>query len=773
MKKFIFFCLLLTVLSCKNDDLDELQNSTQETTEESSAAPLDFGTTVQADFMGRIVNDDGFRINNATVVIGDQTVQTDANGVFSIQDAAVFEDFALVKVTKDAYINGSRAVVPRVNGVNSVEITLLRKNIVETVNSGQSSQVTYENSTVFFPGEFEYPDGTPYNGQVDVSVHYLKPNLPETFNSMPGMLLGEDANGNARSMETYGMLAINLFDQAGEELDISENFPATLEFPVDADQAAIAPTEIPLWYFDEEMGYWKEEGSAQRQGNKYVGEVSHFTWWNCDLPLDYVTLCLNLTANEQALSGNYIELIRNETGQTIFYGTLDLNGSECGLIPANESIKLNIYGNSIECQDEIIFQETVGPYSTDTTIDLVIPPDNVDTTLITGTILNCDNTPLLEGFAIIFDENNSFVDGPIPVIDGELSYQFSYCLNLDFQLRVFDSNTTQVSEFIALDLNEDAIALGAVSLCEEQSLIYYGNLTFTSQDEIDTFGAIGYIEINGFLHLQDGDIDNLQALHTLEKINGELYIRDLPELENLEGLNNLNFILTTLGLVSLPNLQNIEALESLIMVNELQLGHLTSLESLEGLENIESLSFNLILVDLPVLDSLLPLQAIQMSNLRNLQLQLLPNIDSISIFSQTQSVRILRISEIDSLTTLDGLENITSAGQVQIIDNDSLISLEGLSGLTTLAHESVDTPGIFIMDNDLISSLNGLENITTAEKVYIGSTANPDTGNLQLTDFCALQNLFMNGDYNEDEVIIVDNAYNPTVQDIIDGNCSL
>ena len=239
MKRFIFFCLFLAVLSCKDDDLNELENSNQNNSQQSSTSPLEFGASIQADFMGRIVNEDGAGVYNATVTIGNQTIQTDSNGVFSIQDAQVFEDFAFVQVIKDNYIKGSRALVPQTEGINSIEITLLRKNIVETVNSGESSQINYENSTVFLQGEYQYPDGTPYDGQVDVSVHYLKPNLPETFSMMPGMLLGEDTNGNGQAMETFGMLAINLFDQAGNELDLVTGFPATLEFPVDQDQQGI------------------------------------------------------------------------------------------------------------------------------------------------------------------------------------------------------------------------------------------------------------------------------------------------------------------------------------------------------------------------------------------------------------------------------------------------------------------------------------------------------------------------------------------------------
>ena len=113
------------------------------------------------------------------------------------------------------------------------------------------------------------------------------------------------------AMETYGMLSVNLFSPAGEQLNINPDFPATLTFPVDV-STPNAPTEIPLWYFDEAVGYWKEQGIATKVGNQYIAEVTHFTWWNCDLPLDYVTVCFTVNGSI-TLSNHKIEIIRNET----------------------------------------------------------------------------------------------------------------------------------------------------------------------------------------------------------------------------------------------------------------------------------------------------------------------------------------------------------------------------------------------------------------------------------------------------------------------------
>ena len=38
--------------------------------------------------------------------------------------------------------------------------------------------------------------------------------------------------------------------------------------------------EFFLWYFDEDAGLWKEEGSATLSGNVYTANVSHLSYWN-------------------------------------------------------------------------------------------------------------------------------------------------------------------------------------------------------------------------------------------------------------------------------------------------------------------------------------------------------------------------------------------------------------------------------------------------------------------------------------------------------------
>ncbi|MEJ6556759.1 MAG: hypothetical protein QNL41_02590, partial [Flavobacteriaceae bacterium] len=241
---------------------------------------------MNSDFMGRVVDNLNNPISGATVQIGSSTTDTDINGIFIIKNAQAYEKFAFIKVEKAGFLHGSRSVVPTA-GINHVKIMLLPQTVTQTVSSGIAESVSLSNgAAVELSGAYSNSDGSEYTGDVQVTLHLLNPTDENMQQQMPGMLLAENLENEARMLETLGMLAVELRSETGEKLNLSEGTTATISVPLDPEILASAPNEIPLWYFDEDNGYWIEEGSATLQGTKYVGTVSHFSFWNCDIPTD-------------------------------------------------------------------------------------------------------------------------------------------------------------------------------------------------------------------------------------------------------------------------------------------------------------------------------------------------------------------------------------------------------------------------------------------------------------------------------------------------------
>jgi hypothetical protein len=258
---------------------------------------------------------------------------------------------------------------------------------------------------------------------------------------MPGMLFAESTNGAAKVLETYGMMNVELRGSAGQKLQITNT--AEIQMPITATQLATAPTTIPLWHFDETLGYWKEEGSATKVGNKYVGTVSHFSWWNCDAQFSTVTLCVTLVNdNGNPLSNVGIGIIRNGNNYPVM-GTTNNDGQVCGLVPANETLTMNIYDNC----GNVIHTTAIGPFSTNTTLpNITITSGMIQSTLVEGSLLKCDNTNVTNGYVELHYGNQTMFS---TVTNGNFSFNTLVCTsNINFTLEGFDYDSLQTTTVI-------------------------------------------------------------------------------------------------------------------------------------------------------------------------------------------------------------------------------------------------------------------------------------------------------------------------------------
>jgi len=81
-----------------------------------------------------------------------------------------------------------------------------------------------------------------------------------------------------------------------------------------------------------------------------------------------------------------------------------------------------------------------------------------------------------------------------------------------------------------------------------QAQIYDGDVTLTSQEQVNEFGSHRYKEVKGNLIIQNPmssyptDISDLTPLDSLTKVHGSLNIQFCPMLKNLAGLRNLDSV---------------------------------------------------------------------------------------------------------------------------------------------------------------------------------------------------------------------------------------
>ncbi|REG88875.1 hypothetical protein [Winogradskyella sediminis] len=465
--KFILFILIttLTFSSCSKDEDDRISGGEQQEIVPDEFSEY-FGNEISRDFLGTVIDKNHLPIEGVLVTIGDDTAYTDSNGVFMIKNATINERFGYIKASKTGYIHGSRNVVPS-NGTNKVTMMLLDHNIIGTVNSGETGNVSLNNgSSVNFDGNFIKEDGSEYSGSVNVIVHHLDPTDEDMPLQRPGMLYAQNKEGAERMLQTLGMLAVELRGSAGEELNLAEGSTSEIQMYVDPSLMTIAPATIPLWYFDETKGYWIEEGEATLQGNMYVGTVSHFSFWNYDIQAEAVTLCITATNEDNnALNNLWVKITSLTYGTTT--GFTNENGEVCGYIPSNESLELNVYSYDF-CGNTALYSEMIGPFTTDSDISITVPEssDIIEET-ITGNFNTCDDNAVTDGYVQLKYGGQIFTD---VVSDGTFEISLLRCEEDNtFQIKASDYVNLQTTDSISYTFTTPLTNIGTITACNTVS----------------------------------------------------------------------------------------------------------------------------------------------------------------------------------------------------------------------------------------------------------------------------------------------------------------
>ena len=429
----------------------------------SNATPLNFGSEVLKNFTGQILDENNNPVSNVAITVANKSATTDVNGVFIINNATVRDKFAFVTAKKAGYLDGSRSLVPT-NGMNNVKITLLSGTIVGTINSGATGSVSLSNgSKVTFDGNFKTENGQAYSGVVSVIMKHLDPTDATTFDKMPGMLLAQNASGEERVLESYGMMNIELRGAASQKLQLSTT--AQIEMPIATSQLSASPTTIPLWHFDETLGYWKEEGAATKQGTKYIGTVSHFSWWNCDAQFPTVRLSVTVVNSNGTPLANVRVGIRRATNSYTVNGTTNTQGQVSGLVPANESLTMVVFDSC----GNIVSTTNIGPFAVATTLpNLVIPNSTIQSTLVQGNLLKCDGTNATNGYVLMRYGNQNQI---ATVTNGTFSFTMLVCsaTNTGFSLQGFDYDNLQTTNSINFTFTSPTTNVGNITACNSIS----------------------------------------------------------------------------------------------------------------------------------------------------------------------------------------------------------------------------------------------------------------------------------------------------------------
>ncbi|MES2848401.1 MAG: hypothetical protein V4685_05060 [Bacteroidota bacterium] len=426
----ISFATVCLFFSCKKTD--NVSNVIEQ--------PVDFSKKVISSVSGFVTNEYNAAVAGANIKYGESISTTNQYGYFEIKNALVVENAAAVIVKIPGYFNGIKTFVAKTGKSNFCRIKLISKTNTGSVDASSGGSVGLSNGlSVIIPasGVIDAVTKTAYSGTVNVSSYWIDPTASDLDKIMPGDLRGIKENGSLKTLTTFGMAVVELTGNAGQLLQISEGKKAVLNFPLPTAVAANAPTTIPLWYFDEAKGLWIEEGVATKSGNTYIGEVKHFTTWNCDLPNSIIPLSFSLTDSlSNPLSNVHVEITPLTTNSwSHIGGYTDETGIVNVNVTPNAEYLLQIFSNN--CSVALPFSKIFKVEQNAVDLGRIAIGGGFAAT-ITGTATNCNNNPLVNGRIMI--RNGSHFEITYTNNEGTFTYSTLMC------------NSTNQTDFIAEDL---------------------------------------------------------------------------------------------------------------------------------------------------------------------------------------------------------------------------------------------------------------------------------------------------------------------------------
>jgi len=464
MNKYSLLFLLMTIsmFSCRDEVIDE----------NPTTIPLDVDANYQQDIFGQVLTSAGEPIAGATVFSKEEMVLSDDQGFFLLNETPAGNKGVQIAATKDGFLYGGYRLYANEVGRNHVDIVLLEANSLGNIQSSQGGELQVSsNSFVEFPANAFTLNGTDvYSGNVNVTGNWIDPSDPEMLRLTPGDLGAINLQGEQVVLSSFGMIGIELTSDSGQELQIIEGKEATLKFEIPESMLSQAPSTIPLWSFDEVNGIWIEESSADLVGNQYIGTVSHFSWWNTDLPNAVLDFCIKVIDEDTGLPiANAYVYVNNLSGFGCASGYTDYRGILCGLIPADSELQITITPDDDSCPSGVN-SIVIGPFPVDSPpIFITVPVDFTDLIVsnISGTVTECNTGDPVENAIVEVYGNVVQTDA-----NGAYSQTISVCQEIDpLVVSAFDLNTLMQGSTTLNNIN-GGMHTANVSLCDDVDEIF-------------------------------------------------------------------------------------------------------------------------------------------------------------------------------------------------------------------------------------------------------------------------------------------------------------
>ena len=304
----------------------------------------------------RVTEPDGDVIAGVDIsdaLTGKEFGSTDQNGnaVFEISDVVAQMNLRLTaasygdQITPLSIVNGAASAALEITMIERIVANAVLTDDGAEVNIGSSFEPVVswsDDSFVTQSGEVMRAD------QITLLYTTVDVSNPAELEAFPGSFTGTQlSDGSSTSIASLGTSEYVFLDRdTGAELQLADGATAQILLPLyidtnPANNETISTGDLlPIWSLNESTGVWNEEAegtvvasNSSPTGMAVVATVSHFSWWNIDVPIDTGFVTINIDGNE--LDGTVgVTATSSDVAFRTGFGSVPIGGSYSTEIPA-------------------------------------------------------------------------------------------------------------------------------------------------------------------------------------------------------------------------------------------------------------------------------------------------------------------------------------------------------------------------------------------------------------------------------------------------------
>jgi hypothetical protein len=182
------------------------------------------------------------------------------------------------------------------------------------------------------------------DGDIEVMTSPVDVSNPAELEAFPGSFTGTEIDGTESTIASLGT-AEYVFMANGTEVQLAPQATATISLPLyiethpDTGELLGEGSMLPIWSLEEATGVWiqETEGTVVASENSPTGlaveaEVTHFSWWNIDVPMPTGEITVTVNGNVDGTVS--VRAIPSDVASRPGYGSVPIGGSYTTQIPS-------------------------------------------------------------------------------------------------------------------------------------------------------------------------------------------------------------------------------------------------------------------------------------------------------------------------------------------------------------------------------------------------------------------------------------------------------